>query len=255
MSIIVGSARIDENGHAIGGAKGDKTGKEVSTQNFYMHSKGWYCLRPKNVAYANKMATAMKNACDNNNIGYDQSNRAAVSMVKKYGSTKNIAEKTETDCSNLVRACIYEATGKDIGNFYTGNEVEVLEKSGLFYDKKAVSSANDVYNGDVLVTKTSGHTVIVVSGRARTSSTYTSNTIATHTTKVTKKVSDTKMPEIKEGSKGKAVKIWQIIVGVKADGIFGKDTKSSTKKFQSKHKLKEDGVVGSKTWKAGLESV
>lgn len=254
MSIIVGSARIDENGRAMGGAKGDQIGREVSTQNFYMHSKGWYCLRPKSVTYANKMATAMKNACDNNNIGYDQSNRAAVSMVKKYGSTKKIAEKTETDCSNLVRACIYEATGKDVGNFYTGNEVEVLKKSGLFYDKKAVSSSDDVCNGDVLVTKTSGHTVIVVSGRARTTSTSTSSCTVTSSTKKSK-ASDTKMPEIKKCSKGKAVKIWQIIVGVTADGVFGKDTESATKKFQKNHKLSADGIVGTKTWKAGLESV
>lgn len=70
-----------------------------------------------------------------------------------------------------------------------------------------------------------------------------------------KKVSDTKMPLVKNGSRGKAVKIWQVIIGVNADGIFGKDTERVTKEFQRKHGLDADGIVGSKSWKAGLESV
>lgn len=167
MAIIIGSARSDENGNISGGRVGDQTGREVSTQLFYMHSKGWYRLRPKNAEHAKKMAQAMKNACDNENFGYDQGNRAAVKIVKKYGSTKAVTEKTETDCSNLVRACILEATGEDVGEFYTGNEADVLEKSGLFEKRAEVKSSADVCDGDVLVTKTKGHTVIVTSGRAR----------------------------------------------------------------------------------------
>ena len=63
------------------------------------------------------------------------------------------------------------------------------------------------------------------------------------------------MPLIKNGSKGKAVAIWQIIVGVKADGIFGNDTKKATEKFQKNKGLVVDGIVGPKSWKTGLESV
>lgn len=66
---------------------------------------------------------------------------------------------------------------------------------------------------------------------------------------------DYNMRIIKKGSKGKAVKIWQIIIGVTADGLFGANTEATTKTWQSKHGLTSDGVVGSKTWKAGLESV
>lgn len=73
------------------------------------------------------------------------------------------------------------------------------------------------------------------------------------------KVSDTKMPTIKSGSKGKAVKIWQVIIGVTADGDFGTNTKAATIAFQKKKfpkdKTQWDGIVGPKTWKAGLESV
>ena len=63
------------------------------------------------------------------------------------------------------------------------------------------------------------------------------------------------MPTIKKGSRGKAVKIWQVIVGVEVDGIFGPDTDRATKVFQDDHGLYIDGIVGKNTWKAGLESV
>jgi len=49
MSVKLGSARIDENGQAHGGAAGDQIGKEVSTQSWYAHSKGWVLLRAKDL--------------------------------------------------------------------------------------------------------------------------------------------------------------------------------------------------------------
>ncbi len=66
---------------------------------------------------------------------------------------------------------------------------------------------------------------------------------------------DISMKTIKKGSTGKAVKVWQIIVGVSTDGDFGNATESATKKFQKAHGLTADGIVGNKTWKAGLESL
>ena len=172
MSIMVGSARIDERGNVSGGAAGDQkqtsatndlTG-EVSMQKMYSHSKGWYILRPKSAAHAVKMADLMKAACNNANIGYDQGNRLG---VVQHGIMT--AVKTECDCSSLVREVVKEATGKDPGNFTTANEAASLEATGLFESKRSYvsQSATPVYDGDVLVTKTKGHTVIVVSGNAR----------------------------------------------------------------------------------------
>lgn len=63
------------------------------------------------------------------------------------------------------------------------------------------------------------------------------------------------MPLIRRGSSGKVVKIWQIIVGTTIDGIFGQNTEAATKRFQERNNLEVDGIVGPKTWKAGLESV
>ena len=172
MSIMVGSARIDERGNASGGAAGDQkqtsatndlTG-EVSMQKMYFHSKGRYILRPKSAAHAVKMADLMKAACNNANIGYDQGNRLG---IVQHGIMT--AVKTECDCSSLVREVVKEATGKDPGNFTTANEAASLEATGLFESKRSYvsQSATPVYDGDVLVTKTKGHTVIVVSGNAR----------------------------------------------------------------------------------------
>ena len=64
-----------------------------------------------------------------------------------------------------------------------------------------------------------------------------------------------KMNMIKKGSKGKAVKIWQIIIGTDPDGIFGSGTEAATRTFQKQHSLSVDGIVGKQSWKAGLESV
>lgn len=63
------------------------------------------------------------------------------------------------------------------------------------------------------------------------------------------------MKTIKKGSKGTAVKIWQIIVGVEPDGSFGSDTERATKDFQRANSLTVDGIVGAKSWRAGLEAV
>ena len=93
----------------------------------------------------------------NDNVGYCQTHRSIITMLKKYGSMKAIAEKAETDCSNLVRGCIYEATGKDAGKFNTSTEPTALEKTGLFEKKVAVTASTQFKPGDILVTKTKGH--------------------------------------------------------------------------------------------------
>ena len=169
MSVIIGSARIDERGTAHGGAAGDQkqTAKpdykgEVSMQSFYVSSKGWYIYRAKKVEHANKLAKAMKRACNNKHIGYDQYQRD--NIIKDHTDSK---VNTECDCSSLVRECIIEATGKDPGNIRTVSMPQMLPKTGLFKDVITYKSGTTLYTGDILVTKTSGHTVIVVEGKAR----------------------------------------------------------------------------------------
>lgn len=63
------------------------------------------------------------------------------------------------------------------------------------------------------------------------------------------------LPLIKKGSKGKAVKVWQIIVGCNADGDFGPATEAATNKFQKAHNLAVDGIVGKNSWTQGLKTL
>lgn len=167
MALIIGSARHDENGKYSGGKNGDQDGTEVSTQEYYMHSKGWRLIRAKDAAVAAKIASAMQEACANNHIGYDQNDRQLIAKVKKYGSLAKITENCDTDCCDLVRACVYQATGKDCGDCYTATEAAALQRLGIFENTVDVTANTVLYNGDILVTKMKGHTVIVVSGRAR----------------------------------------------------------------------------------------
>ena len=64
------------------------------------------------------------------------------------------------------------------------------------------------------------------------------------------------MPLIKRGSKGKAVKILQIILGgLDVDGSFGWKTLNAVIAFQKKHGLDPDGEVGPLTWKQLLATL
>ena len=280
-TIYIGSARIDERGKLFGGQAGDQkqtsstndTKGEVSMQPFYLHSKGWYILRPKDISAANKMASAMTIACNNKNIGYDQYSRLG---IIEHGVDSKV--KTEADCSSTVRACIIKATGKDVGNFNTENEASVLEKSGLFH-KRAVyvnQTKTPIYNGDVLVTKTKGHTVIVVSGNPRSGKSTTNTSVNTSTKYAQKDFIKDIQPAIgvkvdgvvgvktlsalpliskTKNTKHKAVKQLQKYLNTigcscgAVDGEFGEKSASAVKKFQKTKKLIVDGVVNQNTWK------
>ena len=167
--IIIGSARSDERGKLSGGKTGDQKQKnaedysgEVSLQNFYHHKKGWYILRWMDPVYAEECAKAMHRACNNPNIGYDQNQRTG---SLKAGTRTSI--KTECDCSALVRQCIKEAAAVDPGDFTTSTEVTILKATGLFQAPIKYRSGTPIYNGDILVTCSKGHTAVVVSAIPR----------------------------------------------------------------------------------------
>lgn len=169
VNVIIGSARMGENGRITGGKVGDQKQKavpdysgEVSMQNFYHHRKGWYILRWLDPVYAEECAKAMYRACNNVNIGYDQNQRTGILKVGTRTTTR-----TECDCSALVRQCVKEAAAVDPGNFTTLNEVEVLRKTGLFAEKIKYKGGTPLYNGDILVTCSKGHTAVVVSALPR----------------------------------------------------------------------------------------
>ena len=63
------------------------------------------------------------------------------------------------------------------------------------------------------------------------------------------------LPMLRKGMGGDAVKVWQIIAGVTADGDFGSRTLDATVDFQTAHGLDGDGIVGQKTWTEGLKEL
>ena len=230
----IGSARIDERGKATGGKAGDQKQKttpdykgEVSMQNFYVSSKGWYILRAKNPDIASKIALAMTIACNNPNIGYNQAKRLDIIKAGTHAT-----QPTSCDCSSLVRQCVRES-GIEVGNFTTANEASVLVGTGQF-DKLTYKTGTTLYLGDILVTKTKGHTVVVTSGNTRSQ-----NAIAT--------------PTVKMGGKGENAKLLQHNLNqcgatLEEDGIFGKLSTAALVRWQYANKLTADGIYGNKSY-------
>ena len=55
---------------------------------------------------------------------------------------------------------------------------------------------------------------------------------------------------LKKGAKGPRVAFVQKVLGQHVDRIFGKQTKRAVKRFQRRHGLTADGIVGPATWAA-----
>lgn len=254
MAVRVGSARIDENGHISGGRAGDQTGKEVSTQNWYLHNKGWYVLRPTSATAAEKIAKCMQMACDNPNIGYNQAdNKSLYKAAEPYGfDVSKVTKPCNVDCARLVRVCVKYA-GIDCDDFYTGNEVSVLLATGKFKLLKSAiytKSSNYLKRGDILVTQTKGHTVVVLDNGANVVTSkkgvYTGEfpTLPLH---------KDGYRYLESGNSGSQVTKLQKFLNwyggyeLKIDGVFGAKTKSAVKKFQKANKLVVDGVFGVKS--------
>lgn len=162
--VLLGSATIDERGRASGGKAGNQTGKELKIQNYYLHSKGWYRLRCLDYNTRMRIADCMRKAVNNRNIGYDQGQRLSLyNEVKKYGfDCSRVSVPVETDCSALVRVCLAYA-GINVGNFTTLNERNVIMATNKF-SCQAITKESELMEGDILVTKSKGHTVVVVQG-------------------------------------------------------------------------------------------
>lgn len=244
MAVIVGSARIDEHGNATGGKAGDQTGNEVSTQKWYKHSKGWRVLRCRDPLKAQYIAGAMRSACDNPFIGYDQSERLTLyNEAAKYGyDPGKVKIPVETDCSALVRVCL-ACAGIMTANFRTTNQAQIMLSTGAFdelTDPKFTDQSDYLRTGDVLVTRTQGHTVVVLSSGPKSGESQTP--------------SESRLGAriLKNGCAGEDVLELQsmlIELGYScgswgADGDFGDATEQAAMQFQQEHDCDPDGEVG-----------
>lgn len=259
MAVKIGSARSDERGKITGGKAGDqKNGNEVSIQNWYKHSKGWRVFRCVIPEMRPLIAKFMQEACDNNNIGYDQYQRTGSGSLRdllaKFSyKIKSVSAKCETDCSALVADCItcaLRAIGRTdkIPNFNTSSLPATLLKTKLFVEMtgtKYTDGSSYLMAGDILCTKKKGHTVIVLNDGTKASST-TSSTSTVKKYKLGDRI-------LKNGMSGADVKELQnglTKLGFKlgeVDGKFGDKTEKAVKEFQLVYKLAVDGHVGPKT--------
>ena len=247
MAVIIGSARQDENGKAYGGQAGNQSGREISTQNWYLHSKGWRVLRAKDSGVGQRLAIAMRAACENKNIGYNQWRRNTLyDAAAVWGfDISRVNTPVDTDCSALVRTCIAYAAGITTlpSSLRTGNMCSLILATGAFEElsgKEYTTKPDYLKAGDILCTKTSGHTVIVLTDGA--------------------KAGEKVYPTLRKGDKGADVANVQKLLmqagyalpKFGADGDFGDECLSAVKAFQRDKKLTVDGIVGAKTWEALL---
>lgn len=166
MTVYIGNAVCDENGNARGGNPGDQTGRELRIQPWYKNSKGWRVFRPKSAETAQKLVYDMKAACENENIGYDQSQRNTLyNASKQYAfDCAKVDEPCECDCSSLVRVCVLYS-GIKVNDFNTTSEPTRLLATGEFEEmvgEEYTDSSKLLKAGDILCTKVKGHTAIVL---------------------------------------------------------------------------------------------
>lgn len=251
MAVKIGHASISENG-TIRGKAGDQNGKEVFTRNWYKHSKGWVLIRCKDERMRPYIAEAMEKACANDDIGYDQiENQTLWNNIKDKGFDPSKTTKAvETDCARLVRVCCQYAcekvgNGKTIPDFYTASEAATLKKTGLFEvltASKYTTQDDYLTRGDILCTKTKGHTAVVLSNGSRAST----SPVSERTYALGERI-------LRNGSEGADVKTLQGYLnqlGYDAgdvDGEFGDNTEIAVEHFQKDHKLEADGEVGELT--------
>lgn len=256
-TVYVGSARSDENGKAYGGKAGDqKSGKEVSKQSWYKHSKGWRVFRAKNPAHAALIGKLMDSFCASDLIGYDQHQRHTLyNDLKKRGFESFVPSKAvETDCSALVRTCL-AFCGIDVPEeFRTGNMPKYLLNSGSFVELKGSKYTDQsayLGKGDILVTKTSGHTAVVLNDGGKYEGAIEGKEYA---------LGDRILRNGDEGADVKLMQEYLLKLGYDlgkwgADGDFGDTTEKAVMEFQCDEDLEADGEYGPKSHAVLMEAI
>lgn len=173
MGTLCGWASINENGKAAGGKNGDQTGREVRTGNWYNFGQT-VVLRFKDRNKAAKAATAMKQLCDNDAVGYCQRQRTTLyTELEKVGwKPTELKTPCATDCSAMmspVLRCAGIRVSKDI---YTGNMVNAIMATGEFEKitgSKYTGTGDNLMVGDISVAAGS-HTIMALENGCNVSS-------------------------------------------------------------------------------------
>ena len=122
MANLFAWASIGENGKAVGGKKGDQTGREVKVGPYYNFGQD-KCIRFRNVARGRKMSKVAKILANDNSAGYNQYDRVSLfnacksykwdfAKIKKAIKDGNFP-KCNTDCSQFYATCVNIVYGKE----------------------------------------------------------------------------------------------------------------------------------------------
>lgn len=159
---MISNCGNDENKKYSGGKAGDQTGTEWRIINWY--NRPWKCvLRHPDAAVRAMICQMAKDAANNNNIGYDQSQRLTFwqQLEKCDYEPSKIKVACEADCSAGVGA-ICKATGYKLGiqklkdisvSVYTGSLRTALKNAGfeVLTDSKYLISDAYLLEGDILL--------------------------------------------------------------------------------------------------------
>lgn len=287
MGILIGHASISEKGTAEG-AKGDSTGREVCTRTWYVYSGGWdYIAVHPDTAVREKHAKAVEDVCENDCVGYGQSDRnSAYAEAKKVNFViKNIKTKCNTDCSALqnLAAVVSGAKGVTYGSngWTTSTMLKALIAAGYIIIAKSTSitgysgltaaekkkviaagayllSAEYCVRGAIYV-KAGSHTVAGLNNGSKASQTLAKAQVMlngdVNAVEGSKYMFEVGL--IKNGSKGVQVLLFQRIAKATGDYTGDLDSEYGSLCMEACKKIQKragftgkdvDGECGSKTW-------
>lgn len=191
MTLYQVAARIDENGKASGGNPGDQTGKEVMVYQYSNYSHGWdgvlrlqqgKLTKAEYFRALNRLMHTAVAIAENDNVGYDQSNRGSLwdYMSKRDWKMRYCSRisKCECDCSLLMGVVANTAlkpikaiNGTVPKTVYTGNMREIFTglkgkaswawiSSGLNF-----ATGDGLKRGDILLNE--GHHTAIFIGNTK----------------------------------------------------------------------------------------
>lgn len=162
--VVIGHAATGENGTKNNKA-GDQTGKEVYTMAWVYNSSAssarhWtVVLRCKDSAKAKKIAQVIKDACENNHVGYDQATKAErqsfyYALKDANWDASKITKDVETTCTPMIAAAV-NAAGITIKTDHSASSLEkALMGTGYFEEftsSSYVASDAHLLAGDILL--------------------------------------------------------------------------------------------------------
>lgn len=146
-------ASIDERGKIMGGKSGDQTGREVRTGDYYNFGQT-FCIRPRSGYIADRIADCALAIANNDNVGYDQGQRATLynAMAALDWKSYDIKKKCECDCSELAVCCANYALKAAAfpASLYSGNIVSNMSRFSKFA-KVTIGSGFKPQRGDIIV--------------------------------------------------------------------------------------------------------